>query len=51
MVNLWALSDLCTPWCIYVAATLRVADHILAGNTEIGELAAAAGADDTKATA
>ena len=26
--DLEALSDLCTPWCIRVAATLRIADHI-----------------------
>jgi 2,7-dihydroxy-5-methyl-1-naphthoate 7-O-methyltransferase len=45
MADLWTLSDLCTPWCIHVAATLQVADHILAGNTEIGALATAAGAD------
>src|SRR3989442_1069330 len=29
--DLWALSDLCTPWCVHVAATLRIADHIAAG--------------------
>ncbi len=29
--NLEALSDLCTPWCVHVAATLRIADHIAAG--------------------
>ena len=44
-MSLWALCDLCTPWCIHVAATLRVADHINAGTTGIAELAAAAGAD------
>jgi hypothetical protein len=44
-MDLWTLSDLCTPWCVHVVATLRVADHIAAGNTEIGPLAAAAGAD------
>src|ERR1700683_4190948 len=44
-MNLWALSDLCTPWCIHVVATLRVADHIAAGITDIGPLAAASGAD------
>jgi hypothetical protein len=26
-----ALTDLCTPWCIHVVATLRIADHIAAG--------------------
>jgi 2,7-dihydroxy-5-methyl-1-naphthoate 7-O-methyltransferase len=44
-MDLWTLSDLCTPWCVHVVATLRVADHIEAGHGEIGALAAAAGAD------
>ena len=44
-MDLWALSDLCTPWCVRVAATLRIADHILAGCTEIDKLAVASGAD------
>jgi SAM-dependent methyltransferase len=44
-MDVWALSDLCTPWCVHVVATLRIADRILAGNAEIGRLAAAAGAD------
>lgn len=44
-VNLEALSDLCTPWCIHVVATLRIADHIDAGISEIHDLAAAAGCD------
>lgn len=44
-MDLWTLSDLCTPWCVHVVATLRIADHIAAGTTEIGPLAAAAGAD------
>lgn len=44
-MDLWTLSDLCTPWCVHVAATLRIADRIEAGNTEISSLAAAAGAD------
>ena len=43
--DLSALSDLCTPWCIHVVATLRIADHIAAGNVEIDSLAAAAGCD------
>ena len=33
--DLWALSDLCTPWCVHVVATLRIADHIAAGVTGI----------------
>ncbi len=45
VMDIWALSDLSTPWCVHVVATLRIADHIAAGNTEIGPLAAAAGAD------
>ncbi len=43
-VDIWALSDLCTPWCVHVVATLRIADHIAAGKTRIHELAAASGA-------
>jgi len=43
--DLTALSDLCTPWCVHVAATLRIADHIAAGTTDIDNLAAAAGCD------
>jgi SAM-dependent methyltransferase len=44
-VDIWALSDLCTPWCVHVIATLRVADHMAAGMTRIDELAAASGSD------
>ena len=44
-VDLWALIDLATPWCVHVAATLRIADHMASGITQIDELAAAAGAD------
>ena len=43
--NLEALSDLCTPWCIHVVATLRIADHIAAGVSDIDALAAAAECD------
>jgi hypothetical protein len=43
--NLWALDDLCTPWCIRVVATLRIADHIAAGIDQIDDLAAVAGCD------
>ena len=42
--DLWALSDLCTPWCLHVAVTLRVAERIAAGKTGIADLGAAAGA-------
>jgi hypothetical protein len=38
-MDVWALSDLCTPWCVHVVATLRIADHIAAGNNEIDKLA------------
>jgi hypothetical protein len=43
--DLSTLSDLCTPWCVHVAATLRVADHIAAGLGRIDDLAGAAGCD------
>jgi hypothetical protein len=43
--NLEVLSDLCTPWCVHVVATLRIAEHIAAGIDEIGDLAAVAGCD------
>src|SRR5437870_9465944 len=41
VADLWALSDLSTPWCVHVVATLRIADHIAAGITQIDDLAAA----------
>src|SRR4051812_18069174 len=44
-VDIWALLDLCTPWCIHVVATLRIADHIAAGLTRTDELAAASRCD------
>jgi 2,7-dihydroxy-5-methyl-1-naphthoate 7-O-methyltransferase len=40
-----ALTDLQTPWCVHVAATLRIADHMAAGVCEIEDLAAAADCD------
>lgn len=40
--DLHALSDLCTPWCVHVVATLRIAEHIAAGATDVGDIAAAA---------
>jgi SAM-dependent methyltransferase len=43
--NLQALSDLCTPWCVHVVATLRIADNMAAGMIHIDELAAASGCD------
>ena len=36
--------DLCTPWCLHVAATLRIADHIAAGTGDIAPLASTSGA-------
>jgi SAM-dependent methyltransferase len=44
-VDIWRLSDLSTPWCVHVVATLRIAEHIAAGRTHINELAAASGTD------
>jgi 2,7-dihydroxy-5-methyl-1-naphthoate 7-O-methyltransferase len=44
-MSLWDLTDLATPWCVHVAATLCIADHIAAGISTIDQLAAAAGAD------
>jgi hypothetical protein len=44
-LDIWSLADLCTPWCIHVVATLRVADHLAAGTTQIDSLAASVGAD------
>ncbi len=42
-MDIWELSDLCTPWCVHVVSTLRIADHIAAGKTRIDDLAAASG--------
>ena len=44
MIDAWALGDLETPWCIRVAVTLRIAEHLAAGRTGIDGLAAATGA-------
>ena len=44
-VDLERMLDLTTPWCLRVAATLRIPEHIKTGRTEIAELAAAAGCD------
>jgi 2,7-dihydroxy-5-methyl-1-naphthoate 7-O-methyltransferase len=44
-MGIWDLADLSTPWCVHVAATLRVAHHIRNGHEEIGALAAAAHTD------
>ncbi len=42
--KLWQLADIITPFAIRVAATLRVADHVAAGTTEINDLARVVGA-------
>lgn len=44
-VDLWALSDLSTPWCLHVVVTLRIAEHIAQGREELSALAAAAKCD------
>src|SRR6266542_792966 len=44
-VDLEALTDLRTPWCILVVATLRIADHVAAGTSDIDQLAGATGCD------
>jgi hypothetical protein len=43
--GLMALTDLQTPWCVHVVATLRVAQHIEAGRTGSAELAEVTGCD------
>jgi 2,7-dihydroxy-5-methyl-1-naphthoate 7-O-methyltransferase len=40
-----ALTDLCTPWCVHVVATLRVAEQLAGGPATIETLAIACGAD------
>lgn len=45
-VDLWSLSDLCTPWCIHVAVTLRIAEHVATGTDQIADLAAVTKADE-----
>jgi hypothetical protein len=45
IADLGALADLCTPWCVHVVATLRIADLIAAGATDVADLAARAGCD------
>jgi hypothetical protein len=44
-VDLDRLLDIQTPWCLHVAATLRIPQLIEAGHGEIADLAAAAGCD------
>ena len=45
LVSPLTLMDTCTPWAVRAAATLRLADHIAGGTTELKDLAAAADAD------
>jgi 2,7-dihydroxy-5-methyl-1-naphthoate 7-O-methyltransferase len=44
-LDLETLTDLCTPWCLRVVATLGIARHIADGVTDVDALAAAAGCD------
>jgi predicted enzyme related to lactoylglutathione lyase len=44
-VNLGQMLDLATPWCLMVAATLRIPDLIAEGHHDISDLATAAGCD------
>lgn len=44
-VDLWELSDLATPWCLRVVATLRIADRIADGTSHIDDLARETGVD------
>ena len=45
-VDLDTLGDLCTPWCLRVAVTLRIAERIAAGVDDIQSLARAANCDE-----
>jgi hypothetical protein len=45
LADLGALSDLATPWCLRVVATLRIPEHIASGTTDIQDLATKAGCD------
>ena len=49
-VDLWSLTDLCTPWCVHVAATLRIAEHIERGLTTATGLARATQSDPSALT-
>lgn len=44
-VDIWALTDLITPWCLRVAVTLRISEHIEAGRRDVVDLAEASGCD------
>lgn len=47
MGDLWDLADLRTPWSLYTVVTLRIAEHIEAGATDVHTLAATADCDAT----
>ena len=44
-VNLDQMLDLATPWCLMVAATLRIPDLIAEGHHDVSDLAEAVGCD------
>ncbi len=44
-VDLWSLSDLETPWCLRVVATLRIADLLAGGSARVEDLAQRTGSD------
>ncbi|HUL72764.1 MAG TPA: methyltransferase [Vicinamibacterales bacterium] len=44
-MDVWALTDLATPWCVHVVVTLRVPEQLAAGPAAIGDLASAVRAD------
>jgi SAM-dependent methyltransferase len=45
VTDLWELADFWTPWSLCTVVTLRIAEHIEAGATDIRKLAAAADCD------
>jgi hypothetical protein len=45
VADLAALADLGTPWCVHVAATLRIADLVAVGPARVIDLAARTGCD------
>ena len=44
-MNFDSLTDLCTPWCVRVAVTLRIADHLQSGAIDVATLAATSRCD------
>lgn len=47
MASVMQLMDLTTPWCVHVAITLRIADRVQAGTSNVAELARQADCDPT----